>query len=110
MAFHRTIVARTGFVDEMVAYLTRSDGRNALINHSSGQWRGAVADEAGVIEAATEYFETASPDSVVAPDSVEAWDMTDETGETLIGWSITADGWPVEDDWFMGDNWSLGSN
>lgn len=105
MAFHRTIVARTGFVDEMVAYLTRSDGRNALINHSSGQWQGAVADdEAGAVEAATDYLGTVSPDSVVAPDSVEAWEMTDSTGEILIGWSITADGWPVEDDWFMGDN------
>jgi hypothetical protein len=105
MAFHRTIVARTGFVDEMVAYLTRSDGRNALISHSSGEWLGAVADdETGVIEAATEYFGTVSRDSVVARDSVEAWDLTDETGETLIGWSITADGWSIEDDWFMGDN------
>lgn len=105
MAFHRTIVARTGFVDEMVAYLTRSDGRNALISNSSGEWLGAVAnDETWAIEAATDYLQKISPDSVVAPDSVEAWDMTDETGEILIGWSITADGWSIEDDWFMGDN------
>jgi hypothetical protein len=96
MAFHRTIVARTGFVTEMVAQL---QGHSALVG-ADGQWLGPVADdEAGAIEAATEYFENTNfPESVVAPDSVEAWDRTDFTGEILIGWSMTADGWFAEDE------------
>lgn len=94
MAFHRTIVTRTGFTNEMTAHLK---GRNGLIG-VAGQWLGAVADEDNVIEAATEYLENNSMESVVAPDSVEAWDITDPTGETIIGWSITADGWFIEDE------------
>lgn len=92
MAFHRTIVARTGFVSEMVA---RLQGNNGLVG-ADGQWLGPVADdEAGAIQAGTEHFEGNFVESYVAPDSVEAWEKTDETGETLIGWSITADGWSL---------------
>jgi hypothetical protein len=95
MAFYRTIVARTGFVGEMIAHL---EGRSALIG-KSGQWLGGVADdETGAIEAGTEYFEENSAGYVVAPESVEAWDITDFTGEIIIGWSITGDGWVEEDE------------
>lgn len=93
MAFHRTIVARAGFESELAAHL---DGRSTLVG-PSGQWLGPVADETEVIEAATEHFETNAPDSVVAPDSVEAWDFTDFTGEILLGWKVHADGWFSED-------------
>lgn len=90
MAFHRTIVARTGFVTEMIAHLAGSSS----LSGADGQWLGPVAeDDAGAIEVATECFESCSPDFCVAPDSVEAWDITDSTFETIIGWSITADGW-----------------
>lgn len=98
MAFHRTIVARAGFVDEMIAYF---EGRGSGLIGVAGQWLGPVADdEAHAIEEATEYLEVSSirSGSVVAPDSVEAWEMTDSTGETVIGWSITADGWFAEDE------------
>lgn len=95
MAFHRTIVARTGFVTEVIAHL---QGSNGLIGRD-GQWLGAVADdEAGAVEAGTEYFEEHSFGSGVAPGSVDAWDLTDFTGEIIIGWSITADGWFLEDE------------
>lgn len=95
MAFHRTIVARTGFVDEMIATL---GGRNALIG-ANGQWIGPVAEsEAGAIQAANEYFEASNIGSVVAPDSTDAWEFTDFTGEIIIGWNMTADGWFAEDE------------
>lgn len=95
MAFYRTIVVRAGFVSEMVAHL---NGRSALIG-ATDQWLGAVADdEATALQAGAEYFEENSVGHVVAPDSVEAWEITDFTGEIIIGWSITADGWLIEDE------------
>ena len=94
MAFYRTIVVRTGFVSEMVAHL---NGHNALVG-ATGQWLGAVADdEAEALQSGTEYFEGSSFGYVVAPDSVDAWEISDFTGEIVIGWSITADGWLSED-------------
>ena len=95
MAFHRTIVARTGFVTEMIA---RLQGNSGLVS-ADGQWLGPVADdEAGAIQAGTEHFEGNFVESYVAPDSVEAWEKTDFTGKTIIGWSITADGWFAQDE------------
>lgn len=95
MAAHRTIVARTGCVDELIHYL---GGSNGLIG-VNGQWLGPVADDADTaIIAANEKFENDSiyTDYVLAPESTEAWEITDHTGEIVIGWSMTADGWPAD--------------
>jgi hypothetical protein len=92
MAFYRTIVARTGCESEMAAHI----GFNLLVGQN-GQWLGPVADEDGVVEAATDYFEASSHDYVVAPDSVEVRDFYDFTGEIRIGWRVCADGVPAED-------------
>jgi hypothetical protein len=97
MAFYRTIVARTGYVEELIATL----GRNGGLVSRDGQWLGPVAaTEAEAIEAANEHFEESHKydRSVFAPDSTEVWEFTDATGEVLIGWSANADGWFEDED------------
>ena len=92
MAFYRTVVARTGFVDEMIK--DRAD--NTTFVSRDGEWRGLVADdESGAIEAASEKFidDSCFTDSTLAEGSTEAWEIMSNESFTVIGWSMTADGW-----------------
>lgn len=97
MAFFRTIVARTGYVEEMIA--TLGINNSGLVSRE-GKWLGPVAEtEAEAIEAASEYFARTHmfDGSVLTPNSTEVWDFTDCTGEIIIGWSADADGWFAEE-------------
>lgn len=92
MAFYRTVVARTGFIDEM----TKDMAGNISFVSRDGQWRGLVADdEAGAIETASEKFinDSLFTDSTLAEGSTEAWEIMSNESFTVIGWSMTADGW-----------------
>lgn len=92
MAFYRTIVARTGYVEELIA--TLGTDNSSFIRE--GKWIGPIAStEAEAIEAANEHFEKTHmfDGSLLAPDSTEVWDFTDCTGEIIIGWKANADGW-----------------
>lgn len=97
MAFYRTVVARTGFVDEMIKDMA---GNSAFVSRD-GEWRGLVADdEAGAIEAANDKFinDSIFTDSTLAEDSTDAWEILSKDSFTVIGWSMTADGWFVGDE------------
>lgn len=92
MAFYRTVVARTGFIDEMVKDMA---GNISFVSRD-GKWRGLVADdEAGAIEVANEKFISDSifTDSTLAEGSTDAWEILSNESYTVIGWSMTADGW-----------------
>ena len=92
MAFYRTVVARTGFVDEMI----KDMAGNISFVSKDGEWRGLVADdEAGAIEAANEKFISDSlfTDSTLQEGSTDAWEIMSNESYTVIGWSMTADGW-----------------
>lgn len=92
MADFRTIVARTGFVDQMIARF-----ENTSCVSADGQWVGLVAeDEADAITEATEKFDNDAhmSDWVVGLDSTEVWEVTGADGETVIGWKANADGYP----------------
>lgn len=97
MAFYRTVVARTGFVEEMIKDMA---GNIAFVSRD-GQWRGPVADdESGAIETANEKFVNDSifTNSTLAEGSTEAWEILSNESFTVIGWSMTADGWFDEDE------------
>lgn len=97
MATYRTIVARTGFVDLMIEDLA---GNSTFVS-ADGQWRGLVAeDEAAAIEVANEKFidDSRYIEYTLAEDSTDAWEITFDDGDTVIGWSMTADGWPTFDE------------
>lgn len=95
MAAFNTIVARTGFADQIKARL------------NDDSWSGPEAEnEAGAIEAATEQFEQSASMSgwELAPESVSAYEMYevyDELyeGDEVVGWDVDGDGWPtIEED------------
>lgn len=91
MAFYRTVVARTGFIDEMIKDMA---GNSGFVS-GDGQWRGLVAfDEESAIEAANEKFINDSffTDSTLAESSTDAWEIMSDHSDTVIGWSMTADG------------------
>lgn len=97
MAAYRTIVARTGFVDAMIEDLA---GNSTFVS-PDGQWRGLVAeDEASAIEVANEKFidDSRYIDYTLAEDSTEAWEIMGNENFIVIGWSMTANGWPTEDE------------
>lgn len=97
MAAFRTIVARTGFVDQMIA---RFETTSCV--SPTGQWVDLVAeDEAYAITEATEKFQNDAhmSDWEVMPDSTEVWEVTGTDGETVIGWKANADGWPQDVEW-----------
>lgn len=90
MAFYRTVVARVGFVDEMIKELTDN---SSFVR--DGEWRGLVAfDEPSAIEAASDKFiaDSLYTDSTLAEGSTEAWEIMSDERYTVIGWSMTADG------------------
>jgi hypothetical protein len=87
MAAFNTIVARTGFVDEMRIHLNNKN------------WNGLDADnQADAIQAANEKFEddATRSDWEVSPESTDAYEIFE--GENLIGWDIDAGGWPIDND------------
>lgn len=95
MAAFRTIIARAGYANQLVSHLS-SD--TPLVG-SDSQWLGLVADdEATAITEATEKFhnDALMSDWVFAHESTEVWEITD--GETILGWSANADGWPDDND------------
>jgi hypothetical protein len=91
MAFYRTVVARTGFVDEMI----KDMASNSTFVSRDGEWRGLVAaDEVSAIEAANDKFLSDSifSDTTLAEGSTDAWEIMSNESYTVIGWSMTADG------------------
>lgn len=96
MAFYRTVVARAGFVDEMI----KDMAGNITFVSKDGEWRGLVAhDEEAAIEAANEKFVNDSlfTDTTLQEGSTDAWEIMSNESYTVIGWSMTADGWFNED-------------
>lgn len=83
MAAFNTIVARTGFTEQIKARL------------NDDSWSGPEASNAAeAIEAATERFEQSAASSGwdLAPESVSAYEMYE--GDELVGWDVDGDGWP----------------
>lgn len=88
MAAYRTIIARKGFIDQL---LSRVSCNESLVG-ADGQWRGRVAeDEKLALEEATEQFsnEAHMNDWTFYPESVELYEM--EVGDTIVGWAANAD-------------------
>lgn len=89
MADFTTIVARTGYADQIQTRL------------QDASWNGAQAeDEAAAIELATEEFEQSASQSnwELGLETVFAYEMTDATGE-VIGWNVDADGVPITEEY-----------
>lgn len=102
MAAFRTIISRTGFTDQMVAHFSFTIGSSVTpIIGIGGKWLGLIAEDAEhAITEANEKFDNDAlmSDWVFISDSTEAWEITDTDGETVIGWSMTADGWPEDNE------------
>lgn len=84
MAAFNTIVARTGFAEQIKARL------------KDDSWSGPEAeDAAGAIEVTTEQFEQSASMSgwELAPESVSAYEMYE--GDEVVGWDVDGDGWPL---------------
>lgn len=95
MAAFRTIVARTGCTEQMIAHLAPAVGFVGV----DGQWIGKIAeDEAAAVIAANEKFwdDAICTDWVVSPNSTDVWEITGDDHETVIGWSADAGGWPFD--------------
>lgn len=88
MAAFCTIVARTGFVEEL------EEALNHNISFSTDPHARLVAEEeAQALEIALEQFKNDAhmTDWYVNPDDIDAYEKTNSDGE-IIGWSIYAGG------------------